>query len=57
MKIENRDAMNQVIGMLYAIECVADEDGICAVANKAKNTLIDVLENDGEQEKEEKKDG
>ena len=46
MKFEDRDTMNQVIGMLYAIETVSDEDGTCSVAHDARVMLVDILDND-----------
>lgn len=46
MKIEDRDKMNQVVGMLYAIETVSDEDGICSVAHDARVLLVKILDSD-----------
>ncbi len=46
MEIENRDKMNQVVGMLYAIETVSEEDGVCSVAHDARVMLVDILDSD-----------
>lgn len=46
MKLEDRDTINQVIGMLYAIESVSDEDGICSVVHDARVMLVDILNSD-----------
>lgn len=46
MKIENRDKMNQVIGMLYAIETVSDEENICLTAHDARVLLVEILISD-----------
>lgn len=46
MKIENRDKMNQVIGMLYAIETVSDEESICLAAHDARVLLVEILISD-----------
>lgn len=43
MEIDNRDIINQVIGMLYAIETVSNEDGICSVAHDARIMLVDIM--------------
>lgn len=46
MKIENRDKMSQAVGMLYAIETVSDEDGICSVAHDARLLLLEIMDSD-----------
>ena len=46
MKIEDRDKMNQVIGMLLAIETIAHEDGISTVAHDAGFLLGEILNSD-----------
>ena len=50
MKIEDRDKMNQVIGMLLAIETIAHEDGISdgisTMAHDAGFLLGEILNSD-----------
>lgn len=43
MKLEDRDKLNQVIGMLLAIETITNEDGISTVAHDAGFLLGEII--------------
>lgn len=49
MEINNRDKMNQAVGMLCAIETVSDEDGICSVAHDVRVLLVEILDSEKPQ--------
>lgn len=46
MKLKDRDKMNQVIGMLLAIETITNEDGISMVAHDAGFLLGEILDSE-----------
>lgn len=46
MKLEDREKLNQVIGVLLAIETMTDEDGISTAAREAGFLLKEILDSD-----------